>query len=45
MEATTDMKDWRAMIAKQRNEYPGPILDQMLKFILSVRRELDDNLS
>jgi hypothetical protein len=44
-EATAAMKDWRAMIAKQRNEYPGPILDQMLKFILSVRRELDDNLT
>jgi hypothetical protein len=44
-EATAAMKDWRTTITKQRNEYPGPILDQMLKFILSVRRELDDNLS
>jgi oligoendopeptidase F len=44
-EATTAMSDWHAMMVKQKDEYPGPVLDQMLKFVLSVRRELDDNLS
>lgn len=44
MQATAASKDWRAMITKQRNEYPGPILDQMLRFILKVSREINENL-
>jgi hypothetical protein len=45
MEATTAMNNWQDMMVKQKDEYPGPVLDQMLKFVLSVRQELDDNLS
>jgi hypothetical protein len=45
MEATTAMNDWHTMLVKQSNEYPAPILDQMLRFILKVKRELDENLS
>jgi hypothetical protein len=44
MAATTAMKDWRAMMTKQRNEYPAPILSQMLRFVISLKVELDDNL-
>jgi hypothetical protein len=45
MAATTAMNDWHKMMVSQKDDYPGPILDQMLKFVLSVKRELDDNLS
>ena len=45
MEATTAFNDWHAAILKQKNEYPAPIVDQMLRFILKVKLELDDNLS
>ena len=45
MVATTALSDWRAQILKQKSEYPGPILQQMLRFQLKVKRELDDNLS
>jgi hypothetical protein len=44
VEATNASKDWRAKINSQKNEYPSPILSQMLRFILKVDRELDDNL-
>lgn len=44
MQATTDIKEWRAAITAQKDEYPGPILDQMLRFVLKVQRELDNNL-
>jgi hypothetical protein len=44
MQATAANKDWRAMITKQKDEYPSPILSQMLRFLLKVNRELDDNL-
>jgi hypothetical protein len=44
MEATAANKDWRAMLAKQRGVYPEQILSQMIRFILKVKRELDDNL-
>jgi hypothetical protein len=44
MQAAAASKDWRAMITGQRNEYPAPILSQMLRFILKVDRELNDNL-
>jgi hypothetical protein len=45
MQATAACKDWRAAITKQKNVFPSPILSQMLRFILKVSRELDDNLS
>jgi len=44
MEATAANKDWRAMLAKQRGVYPENILSQMIRFILKVNREVNDNL-
>jgi hypothetical protein len=44
MEATAANKDWRAMLAKQKNVYPEQILSQMIRFILKVNREINDNL-
>ncbi|MCI0332138.1 MAG: hypothetical protein L0228_02795 [Planctomycetes bacterium] len=44
MEATAASKDWRAMLARQKDVYPAPILSQMIRFVLKVTRELDDNL-
>lgn len=44
MQATAASKDWRAMLATQKDVYPAPILSQMIRFILKVDRELDDNL-
>jgi hypothetical protein len=44
MEATAALKGWRAMLGKQRNVYPENILSQMIRFVLKVNRELDDNL-
>jgi hypothetical protein len=44
VEAANASKDWRAKITSQKGEYPTPIMTQMLKFILKVDRELDDNL-
>jgi hypothetical protein len=44
VEATTASKQWRTLLAQQKNVYPAPILDQMIKFVLKVNRELDDNL-
>ena len=44
MQATAASKDWRAMLAKQKNEYPAPILSQMTRFILKVTREINENL-
>jgi hypothetical protein len=45
MQATAASKDWRAMLAKQKDVYPAPILSQMIRFILGLDRELSDNLS
>jgi hypothetical protein len=45
MEATTACNDWHAAIVKQKSDYPAQILQQMLRFLLKVKRELDDNLS
>ncbi len=45
MEAMTANKDWRAMLAKQKGTYPEQILSQMIRFILKVNREVNDNLS
>jgi hypothetical protein len=44
MQATSASKDWRALLSTQRNEYPSPILSQMIRFILKVDREINDNL-
>ena len=44
MQATTASKAWRDMLAKQKGVYPAPILSQMIRFVLKVQRELDDNL-
>jgi hypothetical protein len=33
------------MLSKQKDVYPAPILSQMIRFILKLNRELDDNLS
>jgi hypothetical protein len=45
MVATTTLNAWHQAIVKQKKEYPGPIVDQMLMFLLSVKHELDNNLS
>lgn len=44
MAATTAYNDWRAAIIKQKGEYPGPVVQQMLRFLIKAKRELDDNL-
>lgn len=44
MQATAANKQWRALLSTQQNVYPAPILSQMIRFILKVNRELDDNL-
>jgi hypothetical protein len=44
MECTAANKDWRAMLAKQKAVYPENILSQMIRFILKVNREVNDNL-
>ena len=45
MDATTAYNDWRGAIIQQKDEYPSSILQQMLRFLIKVKRELDDNLS
>ena len=45
MQATAASKDWRAMLAKQTDVYPRPILSQMIRFILGLDREMNDNMS
>ena len=44
VEATVASKDWRNMLAKQKDLYPPAILSQMIRFILKLDREMDDNL-
>ncbi len=44
MKCTACSKEWRAMMAKQKDVYPEPILAQMIRFVLKVSREIDDNL-
>jgi hypothetical protein len=44
VEATVALREWRAALMKQQDEYPDSILSQMLRFQLKVKRELDDNL-
>ncbi|HEY4232909.1 MAG TPA: hypothetical protein VGM76_05770 [Lacipirellulaceae bacterium] len=43
--ATTASKQWRALLSTQNKEYPAGILSQMIRFILKLDRELDENLS
>ncbi len=45
MAANAASKQWRDMLAKQKDVYPAPVLSQMIRFILKVDRELNDNLS
>lgn len=42
--ATRALKDWRAAITAQKGQYPDNIVQQMLRFQIKVKRELDDNL-
>lgn len=45
MTATNTYNQWRAAILAQRDAFPAPIVQQMLRFLLKVNRELNDNLS
>jgi hypothetical protein len=45
MEAANASREWRAMLAKQRDTYPKNVLSQMTRFILKLDRELNENLS
>jgi hypothetical protein len=45
LEATTASKQWRALLGSQNKDYPAGILSQMIRFILKLDRELDENLS
>jgi hypothetical protein len=45
LEATTASKEWRALLSSQNKEYPAGILSQMIRFILKLDRELNENLS
>jgi hypothetical protein len=44
MQAKSASKEWRAMLSKQKDVYPSSILSQMIRFVLKLDRELDDNL-
>jgi hypothetical protein len=44
MQATAASKQWRALLSSQQNVYPSGVLSQMIRFILKLDRELDDNL-
>lgn len=43
--ATTASKNWRTMLSGQQKDYPQAILKQMIRFVLKVTNELDENLS
>ncbi len=45
VEANTAYNDWRGAIIGQKSAFPAPIVQQMLRFLIKVKRELDDNLS
>jgi len=45
MQATAASRDWRALLGTQKADYPAPILSQMIRFILGLDRELNDNMS
>jgi hypothetical protein len=44
MQAAAASKGWRALLTSQKNVYPAPILSQMIRFVLKLDRELNDNL-
>jgi hypothetical protein len=44
MEANAASKQWRTFLGTQQNVYPQPILSQMIRFILKLDRELNENL-
>lgn len=45
LEVKTASKEWRGMLAGQKELYPKKILSQMTRFILKLNRELNENLS
>jgi hypothetical protein len=45
MQATAACKEWRAALTKQKSVYPKQILDQMLRFVLRISRDINENLS
>lgn len=45
VDATKASQDWHNMMAAQSGQYPKGILDQMLRFLAKLNRELNDNLS
>jgi hypothetical protein len=45
MQATSACKEWRAALTKQKGVYPKQILDQMLRFVLRISRDINENLS
>lgn len=44
MAATTASKEWRTMLNGQQDVYPHAILSQMMRFVLQVTNDLNDNL-
>jgi hypothetical protein len=44
MAATAASKDWRALLNSQQKVYPHAILAQMMRFVLQVTNDLNDNL-
>jgi hypothetical protein len=45
MQATAACKDWRTTLTKQKNVYPKPVLEQLLRFVLKISRDINENLS
>ena len=45
LQAKTASKEWREMLASQREMYPKNVLSQMTRFVLKLNRELNENLS
>jgi hypothetical protein len=45
MQATTATKAWRAKLTSQKKDFPEDALHQIVRFILKLERELNDNLS
>ncbi|MEQ8848917.1 hypothetical protein [Botrimarina sp.] len=45
MAATAAIKSWQDDIRAQKDKYPMNVLHEMLRFLLSLNRELNDNVS
>lgn len=45
LELKTASKEWRDLLADQKDLYPKNVLSQMTRFILKLNRELNENLS